>query len=297
MTLHTGRFFALAVAALVFIFVSCEGEEPSGALAGNGRGKVMLSICKDVAIEVKSQPAPQSEVDDYKFRFVGVGDNGTSDYYRYGDVSWPMDWYFGIFRLQAESCSFSEAESGYGKLRYEGIGQPFSVINNQTASTSVVCKIANIRVNVDFNDKMFLSYKDFKLVVESVLAPVYEEDEDGNESLVQDARIMRTLDFTTINKVGFYNHHQRDMWIHYTLYVMVDGATEFMEMANGYFGENESGQPASVNAGDYITLNVNYVGDVQSSSGIKFIVDGDRQSMSNSVGIEDYEQGSVDEDE
>ena len=181
MTLHTGRLMALICSAVILFLTSCEDGDSLHALPDEGKGKVMLSLYSD--IEIKS-PQAISEVDDYNFRFVGVGEYGTSQYYRYGDVSWPMDWYFGIFRLQAESCTADEAESGYGKLRYEGIGQPFSVINDQTATASVVCSVANFRVVANFNDKMFMSYKDFKLVVESVLMPVYEEDEDGNQILV-----------------------------------------------------------------------------------------------------------------
>ena len=126
MTLHTGRFNALALAALLFMLVSCEGEKPSHALASNGKGKVMLSLYSD--IEIRSEASPISDVDDYNFRFVGVDGYATSEYYRYGDVSWPMEWYFGLFRLEAESCTETEAEEGYGRLRYAGIGQPFKVL-------------------------------------------------------------------------------------------------------------------------------------------------------------------------
>ena len=235
-------------------------------------------------------------MDDYNFRFVGVGEYGTSQYHRYGDVSWPMDWYFGIFRLQAESCTADEAESGYGKLRYEGIGQPFSVINDQTATASVVCSVANFRVVANFNDKMFMSYKDFKLVVESVLMPVYEEDEEGNQFLVRDEQQLRSLDFTTINKTGYYNLHNDPLMLRYVLYVMVDGTDEFIEQQRGFFKESGSSEPAEINAGDDITFNVNYVGDVQPSAGIKFIINGERKPVSNGIEIGDYTQGAATED-
>lgn len=295
MTLHTGRFHALALAALLSMLVSCEGEKPSHAPASNGKGKVILSLYS--GIEIRSEAAPISDVDDYNFRFVGVDGYATSEYYRYGDVSWPMEWYFGLFRLEAESCTEAEAEVGYGRLRYAGIGQPFSVINDRTATASVVCSIANFRVSVNFSDKMFLAYKDFKLVLDSVLSPKYEEDEDGNVVLVRDAQIMRTLDFTTMDKVGFYNSNDETTLLRYTLYVMLDGAEEFIEMKSGFIMETAAPVPVAVKAGDAITINVEYVGDVKPSPGIKFIVSGERKGLDDSLELGDYSQGSATEDE
>ena len=283
----------LIISAISLFVVSCEEKKPSHVLSENGKGKVVVSLFSD--IEVKS-PQAISDTEDYNFRFVGVGSYGTSPYYRYGDVEWPMEWYFGVFRLQAESCTPEEAEEGYGKLRYEGIGQPFSVINDQMAVASVVCNIANFRVGVNFNDKMFMSFKDFKLVVDSVTAPVYEEAEDGDQMLVRDAQLVRTLDFNTLNKVGYYNLGAGDMNLRYVLYVMLDGAEEFVEKDSGFFMEDGSADPAIVNAGDYITLNVNYIGEVQPSEGIKFIVEGSRKSIANGSEIGDYVGDSVVED-
>lgn len=296
MTLHTGRFYALAFAALMSILVSCEGEKPSHALAGNGKGMVMLTLYS--GIEIKSDAVPISDVEDYNFRFVGVDGYATSEYYRYGDVSWPMEWYFGLFRLEAESCTEEEAEVGYGKIRYAGIGEPFSVINDRMATASVVCDVANFRVDVNFNEKMFLSYKDFKLVVESVLAPVYRYDENGELVLVRDEQLIRTLDFTTIRKSGYYNLHADPMILRYDLYVMPDGAEEFLPdpKTSGYVTAGDTDIPAVVSSGDYITLNVNYVGDVRPSPGIKFIVEGERTGIGNGIGIGDYTQDNVIED-
>lgn len=294
MTLHIGRFYALVFAALMFLLVSCEGERPLHALASEGKGKVMLSLYSD--IEIKSEAAPISDVEDYNFRFVGVDGYATSEYYRYGDVSWPMEWYFGLFRLEAESCTETEAETGYGRLRHAGVGQPFSVINDRLSNASVICRIANFRVTVNFNDKMFLSYKDFKLVVESVLAPIYGEDEDGNMVVVREEQLMRTLDFTAIDKVGYYNLHDDPVILRYTLYVMLDGADEFIAKADGYLMETGGAVPAVVKAGDAVTVNVDYAGDVQPSAGIKFIVSAERKGVGDWLELEDYTQGSVTED-
>lgn len=293
MTVRIGRLMALILSASSFIIVSCQGKDSLTATSEEGKGKVMLSLYSDIVVK---SPRAVSETDDYNFRFVGVGSYGTSQYYKYGDVTWPMDWYFGVFRLQAESCTLEEAEAGYGKLRYEGIGQPFSIINDQIARASVLCTVANFRVAVNFNDKMFMSYKDFKLTVESVLVPVYEENEAGEQVLVSDQMLVRSLDFNTLNKVGYYNLGARQMNLRYTLYVMEDGADEFIEMASGYFSEDGDAAPAVIHAGDYITLNVNYMGEVKPTPGIKFVVEGARVPIMDGIEIDDYVGDSVTED-
>lgn len=295
MTLHTGRFNALAFAALILMLVSCEGHEPSHALADKGKGKVMLSLGSDLVIDMKSEASPISDFDDYRFRYVGVDGYATSDYYRYGDVTWPMDWYFGIFRLQAESCTAEQAETGRGCLRYEGISQPFAVINDQTASASVICTVANVRVNVTYNDKMFMSFADFYLSVESVMSPVYEENEDGDMVETKPEQSMRALDFTTIEKTGYFNIHPGDMNLKYSLFVKMDGAEVYMLQNEGYLLGND-GNPVFIKSGDDITLNVIYEGEVAVTDGVKFIVEGERLPMHTGLNVKDYEQGAAVED-
>ena len=87
MTLHTGRFNALILTALILMLVSCEGHEPSHALADKGKGKVILSLSSGLEVDIKSEASPISNYDDYNFRYVGVDGYATSEYYRYGNVS------------------------------------------------------------------------------------------------------------------------------------------------------------------------------------------------------------------
>lgn len=293
MTLHTGRFNALILTALILMLVSCEGHEPSHALAD--KGKVILSLSSGLEVDIKSEASPISDYDDYNFRYVGVDGYATSEYYRYGNVSWPMEWYLGVFCLQAESCTEEEAELQRGCIRYEGISQPFSVINDQMANASVVCSIANIRVNVTFNDEMFLSFADFYLSVETVMTPIYEDDEEGNTVMLQPEKSMRTLDFTMIEKTGYFNIHPGDMNLKYSLYARLDGAEEYILQKQDYLstvGED----PDLIRSGDDITLNVKYVGNVTVTEGVKFIVQGERKQMQTGLTIKDYGQGSVVED-
>ena len=295
MTLHTGRFNALILTALILLLVSCEGHEPTHALADNGKGKVMLSLSTDLSIDIKSEASPISEFDDYRFRFVGVDGYATSDYYRYGDVPKTMTWYLGIFRLQAESCTAEQAETGRGCLRYEGISQPFSIINDQTATASVICTVANVRVNVTFNDQMFMSFADFYISVESVMVPVFEEDDAGNTVEIMPEQSMRTLDFNTIEKTGYFNIHSGEMNLKYRLYIRMDGAEEYMLKTEGYLLAND-GKPEVIMPGDDITFNVKYDGPAPVTDGVKFIVDGERLQRPPGLIVNDYDNDSVVED-
>lgn len=285
MTLHTGRFLALILSALVLISVSCEGPEVSDVRSDKGMGRIVLKSAMTV-----------SDIDDYNFRFVGVDGYGSSPYYRFGDVSWPMEWYFGVFRLQAESCTYDEAEEGYGKLRYEGTGEPFSVINDQLASASVVCSVANFNVTVSFDNKMYEAFGGMKMAVTSVLAPLPVEDEEGNFVEFEQS-VLRSLELDAIHPTGYCNAHVGRVILKYTVYVRLDGAEEYIVAKEGYYTEDGSDEPAAIKAGDAITFNVSYSGDAPVTEHIKFIVSGEKTFMPNTVSIGDYTQGTVVEDE
>jgi hypothetical protein len=67
-------------------------------------------------------------------------------------------------------------------------------------------------------------------------------------------------------------------------------------MASGYFSEDGDAAPAVIHAGDYITLNVNYMGEVKPTPGIKFVVEGARVPIMDGIEIDDYVGDSVTED-
>ncbi|MBQ7810962.1 MAG: DUF4493 domain-containing protein [Bacteroidales bacterium] len=259
----------------------------------------MLDLRPEIVI--KSAEAVSEGVDDYNFRFVGVDGYATSDYYRFGDVQWPMEWYFGVFRLQAESCTAEEAETLRGRLRYEGISSSFSVVNDRMATASVTCYVANFQVKVNFEDTMYEAFDDYKLTVMSVSAPpVEEEDEEGAE---EDAgteefvpETFRTLDFDPFELSGYYNLPDVPVQLNYILYVKMPGAEEFIEAKAGYFSAGDSVLPTLVNAGDIITFTVSYTGKVDVTDGVKFIVSGKKATVNTGLDLEDYTDADVKED-
>lgn len=277
MTLHTGRLAALLLTVLSLVFTACNNAHSDSY----GKGEVVLSLYSDIVLKSST---PLSDVDDYNFRFVGVDGYVTSEYYRYGDVAWPFKWYFGIYKLQAESCTLEESDEGYGCLRYEGISSAFSVVNGKTATASVTCSVVNVKVSVAFDDSMFETFADFKLAVETVLPVVTE---DGQLDLNQEVENRRTLEFDTINMSGYYSLADQPTLLRYTLYVKTDGAEEYIESKTGYFSDADN-QPVALRGGDLVTLRVKYTGEPIVTSGIKFIVSGDRTSVNNSVSLNDY---------
>lgn len=299
MTLHTGRLTTLLCAALIFISLSSCSDKVESLASPEGMGKVTAYLHSDIV--VKSPAAASEGVDDYNFRFVGVDSYGTSEYYRFGSVTWPMDWYFGIYRLQAESCTREQAETGYGKLRYEGISEPFSVINGQTATASVICRVANFRVNVYFDDSMYEAFDAFQFDVQSVLAPPAveegEESEEETETFVP--QLYRRLIFDPIEQTGYYNLQSEPMHLHYKLLVKHPGAEVFVESGvEGYFVDKGEAGPSIVEAGDMITFRVRYDGEVVPSDGVKFIVAGTKTTMGSSLVLPDYNvDNNITEDE
>ena len=289
-TLHTGHIKSLLFAALSIIFVSCENSSLSHD-PSEGKGLVMVGLYPE--IDIKGVESVSAGVDDYNIRFVGVGDYVTSQYYRYGNMTWPMEWYFGIFRLQAESCTAEQAETLRGQLRYEGLSAPFSVINGQTATVAVTCTVANFQVKVNFDDSMYEAFDDYVLTVSSVSAP--PADEDDQEDFVPQTH--RTLDFTPFEQYGYYNLPQEEVILEYVLSVKTDGAELFVPVAEGYFTAGEEVEPTVVNAGDIITFNVRYTGPIIITDGVKFIVDGERTTVHTGLELEDYKDGTVTEDE
>lgn len=286
------RFILLTMALTIIVLSSCHG----GVDTPSEKGKVDLSLSSSLEIEVKSEDAG-SMLDDYHFRFAGVDDYGSSEYYRYGDVVMPMEWYFGLYKLEAESCTKEMAENGYGCLRYAGQSSTFAVINGEVTSVSVICHVNNFRVNVKFDDTMYESFDDFRLEVKSLYAPEEEGDEDDSgdpQSLNLNMEAIRTLELDPINQEGYYNLHDKPINIYYTLYVKNFDAVGYIESVSGYFEEN--GEPAVVSPADNITFNVKYVGAPVISPDIKFIVNGVRTRIANGVTLKDYTEGSITED-
>ena len=292
--LRRNKFFAFAMIMNIIALSSCQGAAVEELL----KGEVDLSLSSVTEIEVKSSEA-SSEFDHYRFKFYGVDGYGSSDFYTYGDVLMPMEWYYGIYTLYAESCTKEEAEEGYGCTRYEGQSSTFSVINDVVSSVSVVCNVANCRVNVKFDDSMYESFAGFRLAVRTVPAPIEEDSEDDGEesaevSAQEEVQTIRELEFDPVNQIGYYNVQDEPVNLHYTLYLLNFDATEYIESISGYFEEN--GEPAIINPADGVTFNVKYIGDPIISPNIKFIVEGERKPVQNNISLGDYTQGGIKEE-
>ena len=285
----------LFCAAFMLIFVSCEDNHQSQVLP-EGMGLVNCTL--NAEIEVKSEEDPLEKYKDYNIQFMGVDGYADSEVMRVGDVKWPMPWYFGIYQLRAESCTRTEAEQGYGKLRYEGLSEAFSVINGQTATASVICRVANFRVNVYFDDSMYEAFDAFQLEVVSESAPpVADESEEESEDFVP--QLYRRLIFDPIEQSGYYNLQFEPMLLKYKLLVKNEGAEDFVESGvEGYFVDKGEAGPSIVEAGDIITFRVRYDGEVVPSDGVKFIVAGTKTTMGSSLVLPDYNvDNNITEDE
>ena len=77
----------------------------------------------------------------------------------------------------------------------------------------------------------------------------------------------------------------------------MQGAEIMTPAAEGYFSLSEQGTPSVPAGGDIITFNVAYTGEVDVTDGIKFIVNGVKTTLNNSLDLDDYVDGEVKEDQ
>ena len=129
---------------------------------------------------------------------------------------------------------------------------------------------------------------------------VKEDDEEGTE---EDAgteefvpETFRTLDFNPFELSGYYNLPEVPVRLDYVLYVKMPEAEEFIEAKTGYFSAGDSVEPTVVNAGDIITFDVKYTGTVTVTDGVKFIVNGRKDTVGTGLDLGDYNDAEVKED-
>lgn len=268
-----------------------------GSLDEPQMGKVSITLSRDTQIEVKSS----SDEGDVEFKFVGLNGYGSSEeFIPYTGVGMEAEWYFGIYRLYAQTCSLEEAELGFGCVRHDGTSEPFTIVNGQVVPVSaVVCRVANCRVTVNFDISMYEAFADFKFFVRTVKVPVEGEEtvSGGDDVNMEESNVLRTLEFNK-NGIGYYNLYDTPINLEYILSVRANGADEYVETARGYLLKDETGaEPALLAAGDAVTFNVRYTGLIDNpSSNLVFVIDGMRYPSENGITLPDYSEGGVNEE-
>lgn len=282
--------FWWAMILCVMVIPSCR----KGPLDEPQMGKVSITLSRDSQIEVRSS----SDEEDVEFKFVGLNGYGSSEeFIPYTGEGMEAEWYFGIYRLYAQTCSLEEAELGFGCVRHDGTSEPFTIVNGQVVPVSaVVCRVANCRVTVNFDMSMYEAFDDFKFFVRTVKAPV-EGEETVSDGDTEEDNVLRTLEFNK-NGIGYYNLYDTPLNLEYILSVRANGAEEYVETARGYLLKEESGaEPAILAAGDAVTFNVRYTGQIDNpSSDLVFVIDGMRYPSENGITLPDYSEGGVNEE-
>lgn len=282
--------FWWAMILCVMVLPSCR----KGTLDELKMGKVSITLSRDSEIEVRSS----SDAGDVEFKFVGLNGYGSSEeFIPYTGEGMEAEWYFGIYRLYAQTCSLEEAELGFGCVRHDGTSEPFTIVNGQVVPVSaVVCRVANCRVTVNFDMSMYEAFADFKFFVRTVKVPV-EGEETVSDGDTEEDNVLRTLEFNK-NGIGYYNLNDTPLNLEYILSVRANGAEEYVETARGYLLKEESGaEPAILAAGDAVTFNVRYTGQIDNpSSNLVFVIDGMRYPSENGIILPDYSEGGVNEE-
>lgn len=286
---HRGLFIWMMIVNIIAI-PSCH----KGCLDDPEMGKVSITLSRDSEIEVRSS----SDAGDVEFKFIGLNGYGSSpEFIPYTGEGMEAQWYFGIYRLYAQTCSLEEAELGFGCVRHDGTSEPFTIVNGQVVPVSaVVCRVSNCRVTVNFDMSMYEAFADFKFFVRTVKVPV-EGEETVSDGDTEEDNVLRTLEFNK-NGIGYYNLYDTPLNLEYILSVRANGAEEYVETARGYLLKEESGaEPAILAAGDAVTFNVRYTGQIDNpSSNLVFVIDGMRYPSENGITLPDYSEGGVNEE-
>lgn len=131
-------------------------------------GALALTVSSDVKVEVQTKA--ESLYDDYNIYITGTR-TGNDPYTRtlvYGEAEWPLTLPYGLYRIEAESCTEQQAQisnDGYGCVRYRGIAQDVQVMTPTTAPTpvSVACTMANAKVSISFDEGFLEDFEDVRV--------------------------------------------------------------------------------------------------------------------------------------
>ena len=158
--------------------VSCSQEAPFKEVTGNGTGRVLTS---SLSVQIKSViPVTRVNNDgipepaDFKVEFFKKGETSpTITYERYGDMPEIVSLKEGEYYVKASyggSYGASNVNAAFNSPHYEGISKDFKVeIDKITDSIGAIeCKLANVRVAVNFDISLVNAMSSDSYVVVSV---------------------------------------------------------------------------------------------------------------------------------
>lgn len=143
--LHIYAFMLLAAA-------SCSQKMSAPELYGS----MDLRLSSDVEVEVAAKADDAGTFDLYNISITGTltGNDPYTASAVYGQIEEPLVLPYGLYTIEAESCTVAQAHEGYGCVRFRGVTEGIQVKSpaENPTQVSVECHMANAKVSVAFED-------------------------------------------------------------------------------------------------------------------------------------------------
>lgn len=152
------RKSALYLAVTVLLASACNKVvmEPQrmGAIS------LLLSSDMEVVVSTKADAVDCSDflVDIYGETFLGF--DYASEQYIYDQMPGEVMIPYGYYRVKAQSCLPSDAENGFGCVRYEGESDQVEILSKTPTPVTVACKMVNGKVTMTFDESFLEDFSD-----------------------------------------------------------------------------------------------------------------------------------------
>lgn len=129
-------------------------------------GSLDLKISFDVEAEVSTKTDDAGSFALYNISLTGTrtGNDPYTASVVYGEIEAPLVLPYGLYSVEAESCTEIQAHEGYGCVRFYGMTEGVQVkapVENPTP-VSVECRMANAKVTVAFDEGFLSDFTDVR---------------------------------------------------------------------------------------------------------------------------------------
>lgn len=147
----------------LFLFSACSSSE-DGSPSGEGNGKVQFYLSQDATfpkekLSGETTAQPYEDIKNYTVELVD-GSGATVLKERYGDIELASSFKAGQYSVKAYYGE--NLPAAYNSLYVAG-GTNFTIVKDETANVSFVCKPANAKVKVVYEDGFFDYFSDCTL--------------------------------------------------------------------------------------------------------------------------------------
>ncbi len=196
------RFYIYAI--MLLAVASCSQKMSGPELYGS----LDLRLSSEVEAEVSTKAEEASTFALYNIRLTGTktGNDPYTASVVYGEIEEPLVLPYGLYSIEAESCTETQAHEGYGCVRFYGKtdGIQIKTPAENPTPVSVECHMANSKISVSF-DPGFLS--DFEQV---------------RAELVMGERIITITSDQAASVMAYFNVGQTGSEIIYSVYGTID---------------------------------------------------------------------------